>query len=53
MPFCSSVADSPDNSDAEIMVRSVAVAALTVAFAWWVRIVREITRAQEKAAGFA
>ncbi|MEU4360594.1 DUF4328 domain-containing protein [Promicromonospora sp. NPDC023987] len=41
------------SADAEILVRSVAVAALTVAFAWWVRIVREITRAQEKAAGFA
>ncbi|MFD2796134.1 DUF4328 domain-containing protein [Promicromonospora vindobonensis] len=41
------------SADAEIIVRSVAVAALTVAFGWWVRIIREITRAQEKAAGFA
>jgi hypothetical protein len=41
------------SADAEIVVRSVAVAALTIAFVWWVRIVREITRAQEKAAGFS
>jgi hypothetical protein len=41
------------SADAEIVVRSVAVAALTVAFALWIRIVREITKAQEKVAGFA
>lgn len=40
------------SEDTEILVRSVAVAALTVAFIHWIRIVREITRAQEKAAGF-
>ncbi|MEU4387441.1 DUF4328 domain-containing protein [Promicromonospora sp. NPDC023805] len=39
--------------DMEIIVRSVAVVALTVAFVYWVRIVRETTTAQEKAAGFA
>lgn len=39
--------------DVEIIVRSVAAVALTVAFVYWVRIVRETTAAQEKAAGFA
>ncbi|MFD6142500.1 DUF4328 domain-containing protein [Promicromonospora sp. NPDC060271] len=38
---------------AEIVVRSVAAVALTVAAIHWVRIVRETTTAQEKAAGFA
>lgn len=39
--------------DVEIIVRSVAVVALTVAFVYWVGLVRETTAAQEKAAGFA
>ena len=39
--------------DLEIIVRCVAALALIVAFVHWVRIVREITSAQEKAAGFA
>lgn len=39
--------------DVEIIVRSVAAVALTVAFVYWIRIVRETTAAQEKAAGFA
>lgn len=39
--------------DVEVVVRSVAAAALTIAFVHWIRIIREITRAQEKAAGFA
>jgi hypothetical protein len=41
------------DQDVEIIVRSVAAVALTVAFIHWVRIVRETTAAQEKAAGFA
>lgn len=41
------------SQDLEIAVRSVAALALTIAFIYWVRIVREITRAQEKVAGFA
>ena len=44
---------SSSSDGVEVLVRSVAVAALAVAFIHWVRIVREITRAQEKAAGFA
>jgi hypothetical protein len=39
------------SQDFEIIVRSVAALALTVAVVLWVRIIREITRAQEKAAG--
>lgn len=39
--------------DGEVLARSVAAVALTVAFIHWIRIIREITRAQEKAAGFA
>lgn len=39
--------------EVEVIVRSVAAVALTVAFVYWVRIVRETTAAQEKAAGFA
>lgn len=40
------------SADTEILVRSVGLLALTVAFVHWIRIVREITTAQEKAAGF-
>lgn len=42
---------APSSGGAEIAVRCIAVVALTLAFAHWVRIVREITRAQEKASG--
>jgi hypothetical protein len=38
--------------DAEIAARAVPAAALIIAFVFWVRIVRETTRAQEKLAGF-
>jgi hypothetical protein len=41
------------SGDLDIIVRSGAAVALTVAFVQWVRIVRETTTAQEKAAGFA
>lgn len=40
------------SADAEIVARSVAAVALVLAFIYWVRIVRETTRAQEKIAGF-
>lgn len=39
------------SADAEVVVRSVAVVALAIAFACWIRIVRETTRAQEKVSG--
>jgi hypothetical protein len=39
------------SQDVEMVVRSVAVVALTVALVHWVRIIREITRAQERIAG--
>lgn len=42
---------APSSGDAEIAVRSVAVVSLTLAFAQWMRVIREITRAQEQAAG--
>lgn len=42
-----SLSDGPG----ELIVRAVAAAALVVAFVHWIRIVREITRAQEKLAG--
>ena len=42
---------APSSGGAEIAVRTVAVVALTLAFAHWIRVVREITRAQEQAAG--
>lgn len=44
---------SSSSADAEIAVRSVAVVALIVAFVHWIRMIREITRAQEQVAGFA
>lgn len=42
---------SPASVDLEVFVRSAAALALLFAFVQWVRIVREITRAQEKLAG--
>jgi hypothetical protein len=42
---------SSSSGEAEIVARSVAAVALIAAFAHWIRIVREITRAQERAAG--
>lgn len=42
---------APSSGEAEVAVRSIAVVALLLAFAHWIRIVREITRAQEQAAG--
>lgn len=42
---------SSSSGEAEIVARSIALVALIVAFAHWIRIVREITRAQEQAAG--
>lgn len=42
---------APSSGEAEVAVRSIAVVALTLAFAHWIRMVREITRAQEQAAG--
>jgi hypothetical protein len=42
---------SPAPADLEVIVRSVAALALLLAFVQWIRIVREITRGQEKLAG--
>ncbi|WP_129783440.1 DUF4328 domain-containing protein [Promicromonospora panici] len=42
---------APSSGEAEVAVRSIAVVALTLAFAHWIRMIREITRAQEQAAG--
>lgn len=42
---------APSTGGLEVMVRSVAALALTVALVHWIRIVREVTRAQERAAG--
>ncbi|MFC8798252.1 DUF4328 domain-containing protein [Promicromonospora sp. NPDC057138] len=42
---------SSSSGDLEIIARSIAAVALIVAFVPWIRVLREITRAQEKAAG--
>jgi hypothetical protein len=44
---------SSSSADAEVVVRAVSAVALTLAFVQWVRIIQEITRAQERAAGFS
>jgi hypothetical protein len=42
---------SSSSGNAEMIARSIAAVALIAAFAHWIRMVREITRAQERAAG--
>ncbi|PUB31672.1 uncharacterized protein DUF4328 [Promicromonospora sp. AC04] len=42
---------TPASGDVQVITRSVAAIALVFAFVQWVRIVREITRAQEKLSG--
>lgn len=42
---------SSSSQELEVVLRLVAVLALTVALVQWIRIVREVTRAQEEAAG--
>jgi hypothetical protein len=42
---------SPASADLEVLVRSVAALTVLFAFVQWIRIVREITRGQEKLAG--
>ncbi len=42
---------TPASGDVEVITRSVAAIAMLFAFVQWVRIVREITRAQEKLSG--